>query len=113
MADPVTCSALRLRRTFGGREAALLGWATPPLDDRPLYRREVALLGWATPAFNDWPRTWCGQIGMRDKGRVPYATGIQPDTFQPGCIQVLDSLDVEGNMGTKQDPLSYQAGTPR
>ena len=25
---------------------------------------------------------------------------------QPGCIQALDSLDMEGNMGTKWDALS-------
>ena len=30
------------------------------------------------------------------------------DAFQPWCIQVLDSLDVEGNSGTKQDALSSQ-----
>ena len=41
MADWVTCFAIGLRRTFGGHEAALLGWATLPLDDQ-LY-------------------TWCGQ----------------------------------------------------
>ena len=41
MADWVTCCALSLWQTFGGHEAALLGWATPPLDDQPC--------------------TWCGQ----------------------------------------------------
>ena len=41
MAYQVTCCALSLQRTFGGCEAALLGWAMPPLDDQPC--------------------TWCGQ----------------------------------------------------
>ena len=35
MTDPVTCCALSLGQTLGGREAALLGWATSPLDDQP------------------------------------------------------------------------------
>ena len=35
VAGPVTCSALKLQRTFGGCEAALLGWAMPPLDNWP------------------------------------------------------------------------------
>ena len=41
MVNLVTCCALSLQRTLGGREAALLGWAMPPLDEQPC--------------------TWCGQ----------------------------------------------------
>ena len=48
MADPVIYSALKLRQTFGRREAALLGWATPPLDNWLFGGHEAALLGWAT-----------------------------------------------------------------
>ena len=48
-AGPVTCSALKLWQTFGRREAALLGWATPPLDNWLFGGREAALLGWAMP----------------------------------------------------------------
>ena len=51
----VICSALRLQRTFGGHEAALLGWATLPLDDWPLGGREAALLGWATLPLANQP----------------------------------------------------------
>ena len=72
-ANPVTCSALRLWRTFGGHEAALLGWAMPPLDDQPFGGREAALLGWATRCH--WPtgmKHGAGQIGTRDEGKVPY-----------------------------------------
>ena len=54
-ADPVTFSALRLQRTFGRCEAALLGWAMPSLDDRPFGGHEAALLGWATLPLADWP----------------------------------------------------------
>ena len=42
---PGHLSALKLWRTFGRHEAALLGWAVPPLDNRLC--------------------TWCGQIGTR------------------------------------------------
>ena len=35
--------------------------------------------------------------------------GVQLVTFWPGHIQALDSLDMEGNLGTKQDALSSQA----
>ena len=53
------------------------------------------------------------QLGMRDEGKVLYAIkGIWLDTFQPGCIQALDSLDIEGNTVAKQDPLSSWARTP-
>ena len=55
MADPVTFSALSLLRTFGGCEAALLGWATPPLDDQLFGGHETALLGWAMPPWDDRP----------------------------------------------------------
>ena len=55
MADLVTCSDLSLRWTFGGREAALLGWATPLLDDQPFGGHEAALLGWATLPLDDRP----------------------------------------------------------
>ena len=41
-----------------------------------------------------------------------HCNGIQLDAFRPGCIQVLDSLDVEGNMGTKQDPCHLGQGCP-
>ena len=55
MADPVNCFALSLQRTFGGREAALLGWAMLPLDDQPCGRREAALLGWTMLSLDNWP----------------------------------------------------------
>ena len=48
MADLVTCSALSLWWTFSRHEAALLGWATLPLDNWPFGGCEAALLGWAT-----------------------------------------------------------------
>ena len=41
MANPATCYALSLWQTLSRHEAALLGWATLPLDDQPC--------------------TWCGQ----------------------------------------------------
>ena len=53
-ADPVTCSTLSLWWTFGGHEAALLGWATLPLDDRLFGGCEAALLGWTMPPLDDW-----------------------------------------------------------
>ena len=34
-----------------------------------------------------------------------YCNGVQLDAFLLGRIHVLDSLDIEGNTGTKQDPL--------
>ena len=43
-AELVTCSAFSLQWTFGKHEAALLGWATPPLDDQPFGGHEAALL---------------------------------------------------------------------
>ena len=50
------------------------------------------------------------QLEMRDEGKVLYTIkGILLDVFRAGRIQALDSLDAEGNMGTKHDPLSSQA----
>ena len=47
---------------------------------------------------------------MRDEGKVPYSIkSIWLDAFQPGHIQVLDSLDAEGNTATQQDGLSSRA----
>ena len=51
----VTFSALSLWQTFGGHEAALLGWATLPLDNWLFGGCEAALLGWAMPPFVDRP----------------------------------------------------------
>ena len=47
---------------------------------------------------------------MRDEGKVPLCCkDIQLDAIQPGCIQVLDSLDAESNIDTKQDALPSRA----
>ena len=52
-----------------------------------------------------------GQIGTRRwrQGAV-CQNDVRLDAFWPGCIQVLDSLDVEGNTGTKQDPCHLGQG---
>ena len=109
-AEPVTFSALRLRQTFGRHEAALLGWATPPLDDWLFGRHEAALLGWATPPLAE-NMVWADR-DEKMKTRYPtpqrHLDGHFPTRMSPG----VDSLDIEGNTGTKQDPLSSRARMP-
>ena len=91
-ADPVTSPALKLWRTFGGCEAALLGLATPPLDDWPFGGHEAAPLGWATlpPAVymvradrDEKMKARCHMPKLHPAGC--FLTRVHPGIGLPGC----------------------------
>ena len=50
-------------------------------------------------------------MSMGDEYKVPYAIRMHlaGRFLSRACIQVLDSLDAEGNIGTKQEALSSWA----